>query len=566
MENLYVASRPRVLSRQIADRFGLLLSGCRQDDMDWSTYDGLGRMAMSIREQIRNLQAQLGAVLARQNTFIPVGRLPDEILLSIFALLIRPVTESSHDHDIGSVATVSQRWRSLALASPSFWTEIHLGARTSMPAELAFVHSRTTSLNLLVSLLGRDQEKLISNGKLWDAAAPHRHRIRRLEIRGLEGLYSSRSVAYILQLVASLRTLESLSVSLNGTDSYVVVPNAFSTSQISTPFSGLRYLELCQAEIPLNSPLYQRLKHLSLRCSVIRGYNCWQSLVLVLKNTPDIEDVTFEDANGWYISRSSSSQGDVPWDIEPSSVALPYLSSIKLVLRLSNAPRILSYLTLPATATFSIESGYAECPYIFLPDASPPPTFQDLRSVAFTVISPDNQRTHSYAIMIKAYVQSDVQNSPPQRPNVELSLPSGKPLRSLYGVMRALGSPPIEAFVLEGFTDSLTSEEAATFLESLPRCTTLRLVSCGTFMATQIFNALCSVPTRCPSLRCVNYSVDIKGIGLHHSWSELQAFAEGRQAMGLPLDRIVTAMPTDGVDEALVRGVRNAVRELVLAT
>ncbi|TFK50703.1 hypothetical protein OE88DRAFT_1645685 [Heliocybe sulcata] len=111
----------------------------------------------------RRIIEQIVRLKARMNDITPIGLLPDEVLVEIFAFYAGVNVE----HDLSSfrfgrpelpnpylllqytVARVCSRWREVALGTPHLWTDIHL-SNDAQPNEIAQSLRRSGSLPLRI--------------------------------------------------------------------------------------------------------------------------------------------------------------------------------------------------------------------------------------------------------------------------------------------------------------------------------------------------------------------------------------------------------------------------------
>lgn len=82
--------------------------------------------------------------LVKASAISYIGRLPNELLARIF-LLAR--------YERTSLGSVSRRWRSVLISSPSIWSEIDLNAKYKCPALLELYSERSRQAPL--TIIGR---------------------------------------------------------------------------------------------------------------------------------------------------------------------------------------------------------------------------------------------------------------------------------------------------------------------------------------------------------------------------------------------------------------------------
>jgi hypothetical protein len=100
-----------------------------------------------------DLQAQIQVARAKKNSLIPVASLFHEILLLIFELVIAASPEGKQDHMRISLTHVYQRWRAVALNSPSYWRKISIskGPHTAEMRKAFITRSGKASLEISVN-------------------------------------------------------------------------------------------------------------------------------------------------------------------------------------------------------------------------------------------------------------------------------------------------------------------------------------------------------------------------------------------------------------------------------
>lgn len=132
-----------------------------------------------------------------QNDRVPVNRLPSEILLRVFGLIIFPLSKGYFSY-IFIFSHVCKRWRSVVTSSPLFWTTISAGPLTQ-PGFITLQLQCSGRLPLTLSLQlidchcnpdpSFDDAYLCPHGnnqdfgRLLELFTPHRDRIATLDIR-----------------------------------------------------------------------------------------------------------------------------------------------------------------------------------------------------------------------------------------------------------------------------------------------------------------------------------------------------------------------------------------------
>ncbi|TFK71506.1 hypothetical protein BDN72DRAFT_837553 [Pluteus cervinus] len=138
-----------------------------QDSCDHNTYrDTLTQMDHAILE----LEERLHTLRVTRNTFLPVGRLPPELLLKVFEFAMLSRKGNTKMHRLLKFTWVSHRWRNTALDWPTLWSTIN---KTTRGWELQCV-ARSKGATLSVDL---------SDGAMeLSPFVPEPHRIRQLQV------------------------------------------------------------------------------------------------------------------------------------------------------------------------------------------------------------------------------------------------------------------------------------------------------------------------------------------------------------------------------------------------
>ncbi|TFK62366.1 hypothetical protein BDN72DRAFT_882683, partial [Pluteus cervinus] len=210
-----------------------------------------------IDEEVTALRGRIRALHSFRNTFAPIYRLPPEILTRIFSFISRtPVSpepkhfySQSPSHKWLVATRVSQRWRNVALGSPTLWAHISNSYPEYIIKEL-LQRSKATPLSVRM-YVGSSQDAHLIRTTL--------HRIRDLVIDVDSSVWnifwSSRNSPAPL--------LESLKISISG-HSYTP-PVKFSDSVFAGTTPRLRCLEITGATVDLESSIFKDLTVLELK-------------------------------------------------------------------------------------------------------------------------------------------------------------------------------------------------------------------------------------------------------------------------------------------------------------
>lgn len=332
----------------------------------------------AIDGEIARLQAAIVALQDYRETISPASRLPAELLLDIFKLVLpshtvnipcRTVEISSSDEEDStedeyherypsvpgtasivlwrlprwlSFSYVCHRWRQVAIDSPCLWAR----PQFSIPGLAWAMIERSKGCPLTVEAILADngyQEGLTASRRVVQAlhhALKQSSRVAHLSIVG--------SPRYIRDLVERLPSpapvLESLVIRAR--------PMGHSPRSASVLLTGaifainapqLRSLEVSNCAVNWDSPLFVQLRHLSLSAVPAAKRLTSAAMAVLLRSMPHLESAVLEN-----VLRGT----EVPHDDQTSS--LPNLQIMKLHARSAVCGRLLSSLNIPSTARIDL--------------------------------------------------------------------------------------------------------------------------------------------------------------------------------------------------------------------
>lgn len=220
------------------------------------------------------------ALLVYHNSILPIHRLPNELLINIFLLVIRSGTS------LIKMSHVCYRWRAVALDCPALWTSIHTDNGDCLKAHLR--RSHTMAVDITWDLLDvKSSEKMEA---FVHILRPHAQRIS-----GLRCSFKRSVMKTLLSCLdfplPSLETLELATVKdrirapLISSDRPIFVEHA----------ASLRFLSLSGIVIPFTSPIYKGLLSLELSYQFHASMNL-ADLVQTLERSPNIEHLALKSS------------------------------------------------------------------------------------------------------------------------------------------------------------------------------------------------------------------------------------------------------------------------------
>ena len=268
----------------------------------------------------------------------PITRLPDEILLLIFACFneaVQPGRPNAHPPIVNQAGgyswtqlmLVCRRWRDVALATPTLWRTIHIGDRFSKWTDLTLKRSYPATIDVFVPPGSISQEQLT-------ILYQHLHRLR-----SLSSVNWSPSFLSIFQ--SGTQTLETLAISGLSEDSLqqdeAEAPDLTITCR---RFPRLIALSITHVVAPTDPLIFSQLRQLMLdRCPCTLSF---ERFIQVLADSPCLESLDLRH----FLDQLHDDA--VNGGLRRSPRILPSLH----VLNLANHPpssssRFLSYVSLP---------------------------------------------------------------------------------------------------------------------------------------------------------------------------------------------------------------------------
>lgn len=305
--------------------------------MDRESFD-FERQERWIQGQLDELQQRLFPlpVRPRQNALLPINRIPDEILLLVFAYLVQPVNQDTYYdlHGIVCVSRVCARWRRIAINEPALWTEIHACSPTQVEVFLKRSHGRPVRMYFAREFNPRHLQDI---HKVLIPCIP------RLRAFTLSATSMSKDIAWFMnKLQDSAPLLEELSLFLQDGDGQSGYADGIPIFGANCP--ALQSLTLGNIFYLPDSPFFSNLRHLTLAPGSSRWLNLFQ-LLRVLRRSPELERLVLRD---------SELKGRLERALEP--VTLPRLATFELGRARPEYPHpILKHLILPETTKFLIE-------------------------------------------------------------------------------------------------------------------------------------------------------------------------------------------------------------------
>ncbi|KAI4524200.1 hypothetical protein K525DRAFT_267242 [Schizophyllum commune Loenen D] len=114
-----------------------------------------GAVADALDSQLEATRAQLCAIAAYRNLFVPISRLGDDILCEIFNWVVREYPQNTPAfRDWSYLMLVCRRWRIIAISNPILWRHIYVGGeqRDIWPSRLYTQRSGVCPLTVVVDL------------------------------------------------------------------------------------------------------------------------------------------------------------------------------------------------------------------------------------------------------------------------------------------------------------------------------------------------------------------------------------------------------------------------------
>ncbi|KDQ07363.1 hypothetical protein BOTBODRAFT_611601 [Botryobasidium botryosum FD-172 SS1] len=258
------------------------------------------------------MEERLKEIGRRRNILAPIHRLPNEVLGIIF----ESVERGASPIFFRNLLSVSHKWRTIALDTPSLWTnlrnlptpilDVFIARSKQCPLEVSYGRSRVPG----------DLSKLL---QYVAHVSPYAHRWKTCKLLGPQ-----RARAEILsRLISPVPNMETLTISLYDMDSAAELDEA--TDPFDTIFAGstprLRELVLDGAFVPLSSPIYSGLTKLELGRIQYSSSDSVRLLLHAFESCPLLEKLALSDI---YV--------DFDNDVgpAPSSIKLPKLQLFQI--------------------------------------------------------------------------------------------------------------------------------------------------------------------------------------------------------------------------------------------
>lgn len=498
------------------------------------SHDVLETQAASLRAQIRELHSRLAEVISLQNTLVPVGRIPNEILLDLFTLFTPSLFETRYDKNARNVSQVCRRWRRLALSLPGLWTRISL---RNHPEHIRSMLARSSGGPVAFDALSdtvpvRNCELLAAEAhRLWGIALgrmPQAYPTRCSEDR--KSLRMALTSTVLEELFLSSMDLRDQAREPADVDEHVVVPT-MRRLVLSNTLPNPAFLR----------PFVNTVTHFSFSGIQIACLSThWHvDVIRTLALMPHLQSLTMSHTSNPKYSQTFPDVTPVPLPrlvlFVADHVALEHLAVLITALEATTSPRFrlhtygstgLSQLRAP-----SLLDGARSLSLTCIPPASPNPVLMVVRGYSGDVPSLD----------IAPKTEITFLGTMAQLPTY---------LADLSAFTRACGGPKLETCELVGLYFSLGEQGADTGVgKGLPPCVSLRLVRCSLAVVTTVLEALGGRSTEasyaapfCEDLRRLEVcGLHDEGEGSATVVRELLArMADRREEMGAaPLTRVV---------------------------
>ena len=313
---------------------------CRRSGVQTSLHDpsftDLSPYGPQLSDIERDLHEVLQAARTIKNTFLPVNRLPPEILSTV-------LENRTSDLDLVAATHVCRHWRSILISTPSFWTRFRFQPTRDVSRALTYFE-RSKSAPIDIEMNVHSQLDLEFSKHL----APHIARTRSLIIGGDPDLVHATSLL-LRNTAPFLQHLELHSLGL-----YAPLPD----NLLSQHVLSLRCLRLRNVGTTFKSPFpLANLIEFELRLQEDAAPSCMTTLFLFLSGSPRLERIRI-DTN------------EVLQDIVPDQFIL-LESVVELEYSCGSAGRILPYLRLPRLEQLSVCSQFGFGPVQKLADILP---------------------------------------------------------------------------------------------------------------------------------------------------------------------------------------------------
>lgn len=299
-----------------------------------------------------------------QNTIRPISRLPPEILLEIFSLVVAEwQPELLWDHQRVSaafgtpihipsytwllIAHVCRYWRDIAVQSPKLWTTVIINQSGFLSTVLVWSQSLPISLYLYIQrghVDYSDEEQL----QIRDLLSPHLHRVTRLQIvsadysHNLGGALSSCHFSSIREITVTM-------VNAPRRQNYDLDHHEELFRGWTNPeYDGLRRLSFARITLPgIRAAIRPNLRYLSIYLPI--GDIELPKFLSVIERTPLLETLSIATPNTYFMP-------PVEALLEPHKiVTLPHLRSLQINSSRLFPPNIMQHLSYPNITSISLD-------------------------------------------------------------------------------------------------------------------------------------------------------------------------------------------------------------------
>ncbi|KAK7691013.1 hypothetical protein QCA50_006116 [Cerrena zonata] len=334
-------------------RFGILstdfLTGIKAMKLDLSRAS-----QVEVEHRITKLSEELSVLKHHLNTYLPIFRLPSELLLEIFSIIVKewgaslPWDDSRcssaaraqgrasgcmfPSYDWLPIIHVCQRWRDAAIQLSALWTHVILNRFDFLDAMLT--RSRASKISLFYYIPG--QLNLAKESRIFDAVRPHLHRVKLLQIVSYA---PSCSGPFFSCHLPSVETINLLMLTPHTDPRSQVEPFHSWMDKGHTSLRSLKFINISFAAI--QAAIRPTLRNLSI-------HKMWQTVptslfLSALRSVPLLETLTLVEACPRIVSPAQK-------PVDPRSVVtLPCLRWVQIVSTGSTLVNFLEYLSFTAT-------------------------------------------------------------------------------------------------------------------------------------------------------------------------------------------------------------------------
>lgn len=292
-----------------------------------------------------------------RNGLAPIRVLPDDVLITIFAILSQSDTWISYPTDSTplfqstahrkptwlAVVHTCQRWRRLALSTPTLWTKIDLGADRSRGYQISQYFLRLSTNATVSFALLKDRQDL---AEIADLTLRELYRVSELQV----SLKAPKLASFVARLDVPAPALEVLCLRqeygrrwLNPTDA--LVPS----NLLNGDAPRLRQLILKLVSIPWTSTLLRGLTALDLSHGNPRVTPTIDQFLSVLEACPRLLSLRINDAGPML-------PPDTHYPDPSRYVSLPNLRSLVLAGKCADVAYMAAHLVIPQTTILRLSA------------------------------------------------------------------------------------------------------------------------------------------------------------------------------------------------------------------